>query len=187
MYSVVGIFRDRATAENATRQVLAAGVPENSIIFLSGEQSRAEVSRVPTTDTEPDGMGKTIGAYIGAATGISTGLTLGSVAATLLVPGVGPVMAIGLGAAALLGVGGGAAGAALGDSSEKALDQGVPRDDVFVLRDLLKQGRSLIIVNTDSGDLAQASKAAFQQNGSEDIEDARRNWSESQQNLRRAS
>ncbi len=187
MYSVEGIFGDRATAENAIRELLAAGVPQSSIVFLSGKEAGASVSRLPTTDTEADGMGKTIGAYVGAVTGMSAGLSLGSVAATLLVPGVGPVMAIGLGAAALLGVGGGVAGAAIGDSSEKALDQGVPKDDVFVFRDLLKQGRSLVIVNTDSGDLAEAAQAVFQKNGSEDIESARRNWAESQQNLRRAS
>ena len=187
MYSVVGIFRDRVSAENATRQVLSDGVPQDAITFLSGEQATAEVSRVPTTDTEADGMGKTVGAFLGSVTGVSTGLTLGSVAATVLVPGVGPVMAIGLGAAALLGLGGGAAGAAIGESSEKAMDQGVPKDDIFVYRDLLKRGQSLVIVNTDSEDLADKAKNAFQQNGSEDIDTARRDWTDSQQNLRRAS
>jgi hypothetical protein len=43
MESVVGIFSDRATAESVIQQVLASGVPQNSIVYLCGEQGAAEV------------------------------------------------------------------------------------------------------------------------------------------------
>jgi hypothetical protein len=58
----------------------------------------------------------------------------------LLVPGVGTIFAIGKGAAALLGLGGAAAGASLGEASEQAADIGVPKDDTFLYRELLKRG-----------------------------------------------
>jgi len=77
----------------------------------------------------------------------------GSAIASLLVPGVGTIFAIGMGAAALLGLGGAAAGAILGEASEQAADIGVPKDDTFLYRELLKRGRSLVIANVDDPDL----------------------------------
>jgi hypothetical protein len=93
--------------------------------------------------------------------------------ASLLVPGVGTIFAIGMGAAALLGLGGTAAGASLGEASEQAADIGVPKDDTFLYRELLKRGRSLVIATVDNPDLASA-KAVFERQGSEDINEARR-------------
>jgi hypothetical protein len=189
MESVVGIFSDRATAERVIQEVLASGVPQNSIVYLCGEQGAAKVETLPTTDAERDGMGKTMGAYLGAVTGAGAGLSLGSAAATLLVPGVGPVMAIGIGAAALLGLGGGVAGAAIGDSSERAMDQGVPRDDVSIYHELLRRGHALVIVNTDVHEHAKIARSLFEKHGSEDIEAARRELTEpySSREQRRAS
>lgn len=86
------------------------------------------------------------------AVGASVGLSRGSAIASFLVPGVGAFFAIGLGAAALLGLGGAAAGASLGEASEAA-DIGVPKDDTFLYRDLLKRGRSLLIANIDDSAL----------------------------------
>src|SRR5690242_10208916 len=103
MYSAVGIFPSRASAEKVVMQLRTAGIPERSLIFLTGEKSENDVDRLPTTDAERDGMGPAMGAVLGGAVGASTGLTLGSVIASLMVPGVGPIMAIGLGAAAVLG------------------------------------------------------------------------------------
>jgi len=77
-----------------------------------------------------------------------------------------------MGAAALLGLGGAAAGASLGEASEQAADIGVPKDDTFLYRELLKRGRSLVIANVDDPDLASVAKAVFERQGSEDIDQA---------------
>jgi hypothetical protein len=156
---------------------------------MTGLDSAAETSSIATTDAEPEGMGKAMGELVGGAAGASAGLALGSALASLLVPGVGPIMAAGIGAAALLGLGGAAAGAKLGHESEDALDEGVPRDDVFLYRHLLKQGRSLVIVEAGNDHQISAANEILKRNGSEDIEAARQEWraSSSEEELRRAS
>jgi hypothetical protein len=74
MQSVVGIFRSCALAESAVQGLVNHGVPRQSIIFLStqcpgelgGQEIERQLDEVPTTDAEPDGMGKGIGAGLWA-------------------------------------------------------------------------------------------------------------------------
>jgi hypothetical protein len=174
MESIVGIFASRMIAETAVKSLLATSVPRQSVSLLSGEAGESQLETLATTDAERDGMGGAVGGVIGGAVGASAGLSLGSAIASVLIPGVGTIFAIGLGAAALLGLGGAAAGASLGEASEHAADIGVPKDDTFLYRELLKQGRSLVIVNTDNPDFAVASKAVFQRQGTENIDEARK-------------
>jgi hypothetical protein len=186
MRSEVGIFNSRASAEQAVQQLTSNGIPQSSIIFLSGENT--DVEQIPTTDTERDGMGKTMGAFLGGAAGAGTGLGIGSAATSLLVPGIGPVIAAGLGAAALLGLGGATAGAALGDSSETALDRGSPNDDVFLYHDLLKNGRTLVIVEADDEEHLTTARRVLDEFGSENIDQARSSLkARHDANVRRAS
>ena len=93
MHNLVGIFRECSTADRAVRELLQAGIPQNRIMFLTGLDSAAQTTTLPTTDAEPEGMGKAVGELVGGVTGASTGLALGSALASLFVPGVGPIMA----------------------------------------------------------------------------------------------
>ncbi len=134
---------------------------------------------VPTTDAEAPGMGEALGTYVGGVIGASAGLFLGSAVASLAVPGVGPVFAAGLGAAAALGLGGAVAGHSVGEAAEHALEEGVPRDDVQFYRDLLKQGRSVVIGMAQSDEQATATREVMKAHGAEDTDAARRHWQES--------
>ena len=181
MQSVVGIFASLASAEQAVEGLLASGMRQQSIIFLSGElpdrggtrSAEQELEAIPS-DAEPDGMGRAMGAVVGGALGASAGLAGGAAVASLLVPGVGTVFAIGLGAAAALGLGGAAAGAKARDVTEHALDVGVPKDEVQFCHDLLRQGRSLVISNVDAEEQAATARSVFKQQGSEDVDRARK-------------
>jgi len=175
MHTIVGIFRTRAAADQALNGLLNNGVPQQSIIFLTGNHPQAEIASVPTTDAEPDGMGKTLGSYVGGIVGAGAGLYLGSALASLVVPGVGSILAIGIGAAAALGLGGAAAGGTVGNATEHAMDEGVPKDDIVLYRELLKRERSLVIVNVGLEELAAAARSVMLQNGTEDIETFRKN------------
>ena len=183
MQTTVGIFRSRNDAEQAARGLVNRGIRRDCIILLSTESledctaskcAEKKLGEIPTMDAEADGMGAGIGALLGGGVGASAGLAGGAAVASWLVPGVGTIFAIGLGAAAVLGLGGAVAGAKAGDAAEHKLDIGVPKDDVFFYRELLRQGRSLVIVNLESDDLASAAKDAFGEQGGEDIEAARR-------------
>ena len=129
---------------------------------------------MPTSDAEQPGMGKAVGGVVGAAIGIAGGLELGAVAATMLIPGVGPVVAVGLAGAALLGalgaVGGVAAGAALESTN------GVPADEIFVYKDALRRGRSVLFAEADSGSQADRVRDLLTEAGAESIDAAREEW-----------
>jgi hypothetical protein len=176
MQTVVGIFASRAAAEDAVHALLADVLPDHAINFLTGKQSATAATSLPTTDAEPDGMGKALGAVVGGAIGAGAGFALGGMAVSLAVPGVGPILAAGLGAAALLGLGGAAAGAEVGEASETAMDEGVPKDDVFFFRDLLAHGKSLVIAKCDSETQAAEVREIFLQHGAEDFEELRKQW-----------
>src|SRR5690348_4787739 len=113
MQTVAGVFTNRMAADAAINDLLQLNIPVESLTFLSGDCPDFEAESLPTTDTESDGMGKTLGAYVGGVTAASAGLGLGSGIAALMVPGVGPILAAGIGAAALLGLGGAAVGGAI--------------------------------------------------------------------------
>jgi hypothetical protein len=53
------------------------------------------------------------------------------------------------------------------------VDQGIPRDDVFFYRELLKRGRSLVLVEVDRPDRADSVRTLFDQNGAQRPEAAR--------------
>lgn len=148
METAIGVFSSRAKADEAVAELLKRHIPKNSIVFLT------------RSETEAQTVGKELGAFVGGFVGGAAGMSAGVVAATsLLLPGVGPIFAIGFGAAALLGLAGAGTGAAVGQSLEKATGleptaEHVAREDIAFFRDVLKQGRSLVIVRTEFKDVA---------------------------------
>ena len=93
METAIGVFATRDRAEEAVNELLRNNVPENSIVFLTRSESEAKT------------VGKQLGAYAGGVVGGAAGMSVGVAAAVLLaVPGIGPVFALGFGAAALLGL-----------------------------------------------------------------------------------
>jgi hypothetical protein len=112
-----------------------------------------------------------MGAALGAVTGAATGLPLGA-AVSLLVPGVGGVIAFGLIGAVLLGAGGAAVGATL----EEALTQGLPRDELFVYEDALRRGHSVVIALVEDDEVAETVRATLTSAGAESIDAARERW-----------
>ncbi|MFZ0289430.1 MAG: STAS domain-containing protein [Candidatus Sulfotelmatobacter sp.] len=149
METAIGVFASRDHAQEAVKGLRERGVPEESIVFLTRSESEA------TT------IAKELGTFVGGFVGGAAGMTAGVVAASLLLPGIGTVFALGIGAAALLtGAGAGAgAGAAMGSA---ATDADAPKpttaekssEDVAFFREVLKEGRSLIVVRTESQELA---------------------------------
>ena len=130
---MTGIFSSRANAERAVQQLQATGLANDRIAFLTPGTSDADIeANVPLSDTEEPGMGKAMGGTVGGALGAAGGAGIGAGLASLLVPGVGPVLAAGIVGAAILGVGGAATGAAAGAALERNLAHGVPHDELFL-------------------------------------------------------
>lgn len=177
MKTVAGIFSSRSEATRAAESLRALGITDRRISLLSPNTTPQQAEeQVPTTETEQPGMGKAMGGAVGAALGAAGGMQIGAAAASLLVPGVGPVLAAGIIGAALLGVGGAAVGAATGDAIEDELADGLPHDELYVYEDALRQGRSVVIAFTESDEQREATRRALEQAGAESIDAARDSW-----------
>jgi hypothetical protein len=176
MEVVTGVFEARADAERAIRNLRQLGIAQEKIGLITPGSNPETVERgVPVTDTEDPGMGRAMGAAVGGAMGAAGGATLGLAAATLAIPGVGPVIAFGLIGAALLGTLGAAAGAAVGDQLEEQLGEGVPHEDVFLYEDALRHGRSVVIAYVEDG-RADEARDVIKESGAADIDALREEW-----------
>src|SRR4030088_2578358 len=103
METNVGGFATSERAEKAVKSLLGEHGPEESIVYITRSESEAK------------SIAKELGTYAGGFVGGAAGLSAGVAAATLLaIPGIGPVFALGFGAAALLGLVGAGTGAAVG-------------------------------------------------------------------------
>jgi len=176
MKTIVGIFPSVRAAQRAAEKASAVGIPQKYISALSPGASEESLEKVATTDTESEGMGKTLGGVVGGALGTAGGLTLGAAAASLFVPGVGPIIATGLVGAAVLGLGGAVAGVAAGEALEEGMASGLPKDDLFLYEDALRHGRSVVIALTDSDKQHDEAVKAFHESGAEGIDAARETW-----------
>jgi hypothetical protein len=177
MITVAGIFNSYVDATRAVENLRSATIPEDHINLLSPGTQLDELEReVPTTETEQPGMGKALGGAVGGALGVAGGLHMGAAAASLFVPGVGPILAAGIAGAALLGLGGAATGAFAGDAIEGAMDEGMPQDELYVYEDALRRGRSVVIAFAEDEEQAAAARSIVSQSGAESLDAAREDW-----------
>jgi hypothetical protein len=176
MSTVAGIFNSSADAERAVEALRAAEIAEDRVSILTPGTSGSQLDAVPTTETEQEGMGKAVGGVVGGAMGIAGGGALGAAAASLLIPGVGPVLAAGLVGAALLGVGGAATGMAAGGALEDSMAEGLPHDELFVYEDALRRGRSVVLVVADDEAGEGIARDLFKEVGAESVDAARETW-----------
>jgi len=124
---------------------------------------------VPQSQGEQPGMVKTLGALTGGALGAG----VGEMVATMLLPGAGLVIALGLAGGALLGAIG---GEEIGRAAENAIFSSLPEEELFVYEDALRRGRSVVIATLSDDSLSQAVRGVFDHNGAESVDRAREMW-----------
>jgi hypothetical protein len=169
---VVGIFRSAEPARRAAEAIVLAGVSHESVSVLTPGSSEAEIhSRVATSETEGSGMGKAVGGVVGGAAGMG----LGAAAASLLIPGVGPVVATGVLALALFGGAGAVGGAIAGGALEENLSRGLPKDELYLYEDALRRGHSVVFALVEEKE-ADAVRRALEAEGAESLDAARQSW-----------
>jgi hypothetical protein len=175
MKSAAGVFRSSSDALRAVDRLNAIGIPYDRINLLAPYDSLREIERVPTTEAERRGVGTAVGALVGGVTGAALG-PIGAAFLSVTLPGIGSVAAAGMYAAALLGAGGAIAGAAAGGALEEATSQGLPRDELYVYEDALRQGRSVVIALADGEEQVEAARQVLAESGAESIDAARKHW-----------
>jgi hypothetical protein len=175
METVAGVFRSRENARKAAGELRSAGFSPRQINLLYPETPEEAIHRVPVSETEQPGVGAAIGGVVGAALGMAGGFALG-VGLTALIPGVGPVVAVGVAGAALLGLGGLVGGAKVGSAGDEHGTEGVPSDEMFFYEDALRQGRSLVILLAHTEEEAHRAHAMLGAAGAESLDAAREEW-----------
>jgi anti-sigma B factor antagonist len=155
METTIGVYDSRDRAERALKDLIAKNVPVDSIVFLTRSESDAA------------NFAKEVGGFAGGFLGGTVGMAAGAAAIALaLVPGVGQVYALGVGATALFGY----LGARSGSAAAKAIahDDSMPEptaahqsEDAATLVEVLKQGHSVIVVRTESQQVATAATSVL--------------------------
>jgi hypothetical protein len=169
MQAVVGVVRTHPEALQLVEAVRALGIPDRHISVLAPHAPEGAVQSLPKTDAEQPGIGGTIGGVVGGAAGTAGGLSV----ASLALPGVGPIVAAG---AIALGMLGAVAGTAVGRRLDDTLSKGLPTDEVYVYRDALRRGRSVVVVTVESDDGAERVRQRFDELGAESVDAAREDW-----------
>ena len=171
MENVVGIFNKKGNADTAMDQLRAAAFTPEKLILLTPDTSGDTLQRMPSEDAEQPGMGMAIGGVAGGAAGLAAGALISN----FLLPGVGPILAVGLGSG-VFGVGGAVAGGAVGNFLEDSLTHGIPKDEIFLYEDALRQGRSVVIAFADDDERIERAHGIMERAGAESLDAARHSW-----------
>jgi len=137
--TVVGLFSSRGEAEKAVTELKRVGFRDDQI-SLVGKHVDAEVM---DDDNSLAGTGAATGAAIGAGTAAmaSLGMSFG------VIPIIGPILAVGPLAAALISAAGGlAAGTFIG----ALLGLGIPEHEAVYYQGEVRSGRYLVAVRAES-------------------------------------
>jgi hypothetical protein len=158
--TVVGVFNDEHSAEQAVKDLESQGFTQEQIGYAvrnlasspnanTIEDSTATASTAATTDTvtthtsEEHRGGTREGLVMGGITGVSFGSIVGA-AAALLLPGIGPIIAGGILGAALAGA---VAGAATGGIAGALLHWGFSQEEADYYHSQFQVGRTLVTVH----------------------------------------
>ena len=142
----VGVFSTRDAAERAVADLKATGYRDDQI----GLVAKDERGRTVRTDGKGDNAAE--GAAVGAAVA-GGAMALGSLAVSFgVIPVIGPVLAVGPLAAALISAAG---GAAAGGVAGALIGWGIPEEDARYYEGEVHAGRYLVTVECGQGDDAR--------------------------------
>jgi hypothetical protein len=165
MQTVFGLFDDRADAEAAVRDLETRSFPRDAISILARHFDDGVAT---TTDREVvvTDSHAAAGARTGAVLGGVGGMLLGATA--LLVPGVGPLLALG----PILGYGliGAGLGAATGGVIGLLVDMGMPREHAEYYAEGLRRGGTIVSVQVANEEQAEIARAVMSQHHVVDID-----------------
>lgn len=147
--TVTRLYDNYSDAQNAVRQLEAAGVPHSDIsIVANNSEGWYDGKKDRDGDgvddrAEAAGTGAGVGAGLGGAAGLLAGLGL------LAIPGLGPVVAAGWLAATAVGA---AAGAAAGGLVGALTEAGVSKDEAPIYAEGVRRGGTLVSAKVADAD-----------------------------------
>jgi len=144
--AVVGVFHNRTDADRAVDELIRDGYKRDQIGVVAREVKGVVIERVD--DDEDDGEGVAVGAIAGASVAglVSLGISYG------VIPVIGPVLAVGPLAAALISAASGAVAAGLIGA---LMDAGLSEEEAAFYESEVREGRYVVTVY-DAEDPAKA-------------------------------
>ena len=165
MKTITGIFPNFANAENALTALRSHGFDESQLTVLTPQTPESQIHSVPMTESEHAGEGRALGGLVGGAGGLAL--------AAFVIPGVGPVLAAGMAAAAVVG---GAVGVAAGGAIEDASTEGIDADDIFPIEHALRAGKSAVIVEARDSSQFDMARGIIRDAGGDELRAVRERW-----------
>jgi hypothetical protein len=166
---VTGMFKDRDSAERAYKTISDRGYEQDEVNLMMSDEARKRHFGTTTTTTETELGNKALeGAGAGAGIGGTVGAIVGAIAAigtSLVIPGLGLVVA-GPVAAALAGAG---AGGATGGIIGALVGSGMPEERATVYEDGVKQGNIVMGVTPRSDEDAEYIEREWRNNHGEQV------------------
>jgi hypothetical protein len=181
MKTVIALFDDFEGARRAVALLLERGHARADISLVAHDAARrgrtTDVTQedyqsdVPIVDAAGDAAGT--GAAIGAGVGGLVGFLAG--AGALVLPGIGPVLAVGPLLAGLTGAG---VGAGIGGLVGTLAQAGVPQHDAEFYAEAVRRGGTLVVVRANDGEFREVA-GVLEGQGALDVEERRSQLEES--------
>lgn len=164
---LTGMFRDRESAENAYKMLHNRGYTKDEINLVMSNETRkkhfsgdVEDSEIGTKAAEGAGKGSAIGGTIGAIAGI-----VAAIGTSLVIPGLGILIAgpiaAGLAGAGAGGIAGGVIGALVG--------WGIPEERAKLYESGIKEGNVVLGVHPHNDEDAEYFERSWRANKGEEI------------------
>lgn len=156
--TVVGLFEDQPSAEQAIQRLKTAGFSEQQIgvAVRDRDQQQALAESTGTQAAEGATKGAVGGGVVGGVIGLLAGV------GALAIPGIGPIIAGGALASTLAGAG---IGAAAGGLMGALVGMGIPEDDARHFEQGFQQGG--VLVTVQAGARSVAARQALRESGAD--------------------
>jgi len=161
---VVALFDDRRFAEQAVRDLQREGFERDRIsVLLRHNEADVSARELVEIDREAneEGTGIAVGSTVGGLAGLLGGLAMFSI------PGIGPLLGIGVLATT---VGGAALGAAAGERFAADHDWVLPEENAQRYRTAVESGSVVMAVETRSPEEVIRARQALAEHGAEEVE-----------------
>lgn len=170
--TVIGTFDDLKNAHRAVDDLIQSGFSQGDISLISNREGGApgaagDVPNIgPLEETGGSGRDAAPGAAIGGLAGFIAGI------AALAIPGIGPIIAAGPLATAIMGA---TVGAAAGGLITGFTNVGMSKEEAEMYSEHVRRGGSVVAVNTNDTRAQQAADI-LNQDGAFDVDERAESW-----------
>jgi len=151
--TIIAVYDDASTGQHVVNELVNAGIDRSNIGFAMQDREGKGARYLKGDDDVSASEGAGFGAIVGGLTGLLVGL------GSLMIPGVGPILAAGPLISALAGTAIGiGAGAVTGGIVGGLVDLGVPQEEAGAYAEAVRRGSTLVTATVHQDHLDTATR-----------------------------